>query len=158
MLEQLEIQTAFTKMLHAIDGLDWTAFRAAFTPEVALDYTSLFPGQPETVTIDTLLGRWQPMAHGYDATQHQIGPVVVVQSDGNRAVAETQVRAAHYLAGAEGGALWVAAGRYRFTVEKTAGAWRISGIILQLAYQEGNSRLPSMAVERGTAGRGRPRR
>jgi hypothetical protein len=156
LLAQLEIQTAVTRMLHAIDALDWQAFRAVFEPELRLDFTSLFPGRPETITIDALLSRWVPFAHGFDATQHLIGPVVLVMSDGRRATAEAHVHASHYLAEAEGGPLWIAAGHYEWTLERRESAWKIAGIIFRLLFQDGNRRLPELAPERGAAGRGRP--
>jgi len=158
LLSQLEIQTVVTRMLHAIDALDWQAFRAAFEPEIRLDFTSLFPGRPETISVDTLLSRWQPLAHGYDATQHLIGPVVLVRSDGRRATAEAHVHASHYLAEAEGGPLWIAAGHYEWTLQRRDNAWKIAAIIFRLLFQEGNRRLPELAPERGAAGRGRPLR
>ena len=158
MIEQLEVQTAVTRMLHAIDALDWPAFQAAFLPRIDMDYTSLFPGQPETLTIDTLLGRWVPLAHGYDATHHQIGPVVLLETDGRSARAEAHVRASHYIANAEGGPIWVAVGHYVWRLERQSEAWKIGGMTFQLAHQEGNTGLPALAVARGQAGQGRPRR
>jgi hypothetical protein len=155
---QVDIQTTVTRMLHAIDALDWSTFRVAFAPEIRLDFTSLFPGTPETLSVDSLLGRWQPFAHGFDATHHQIGPVVIIEADARRAVAEAHVRAEHYFAGAEGGPVWSAIGHYRWTLEKRDGAWKIAGIIFQLSFQDGNRDLPAMAQARGAAGGGRPRR
>jgi hypothetical protein len=156
LLRQLEIQTAVTRMLHAIDALDWQTFRAAFEPQLRLDFTSLFPGQPETVTIDTLLSRWVPFAHGFDATQHLIGPVVLVRSDGRTATAEAHVHASHYIAEAEGGPLWIAAGHYEWTLQRCESSWTIAGIIFTLLFQHGNRRLPELATARGPAGQGRP--
>lgn len=156
LLTQLEIQTAVTQMLHAIDALDWQAFRTAFEPELRLDFTSLFPGRPETLTIDTLLSRWVPFAHGFDATQHLIGPVVLVRSNGRTATAEAHVHASHFLAEAEGGPLWIAAGHYEWTLQRRESSWAIAGIIFTLLFQHGNRRLPELATERGAAGRGRP--
>jgi hypothetical protein len=156
LVAQLEIQTAVTRMLHAIDALDWQTFRAAFEPELRLDFTSLFPGRPETITLDTLLSRWVPFAHGFDATQHLIGPVVLMQTHGRRATAEAHVHASHYLTEAEGGALWIAAGHYEWTLLRHESSWTIGGIIFKLLFQHGNRRLPELAMERGAAGHGRP--
>lgn len=156
MLRQLEIQTTVARMLHAIDALDWATFRSAFADELRLDFTSLFPDQLETITIDALLAHWQPFAHGFDATHHQIGPVVVIDADARRATAEAHVTADHYIAGAEGGDIWTAVGHYRWTLSQRDGAWRIAGIVFQLAFQSGNRILPAMATERGTSARGRP--
>lgn len=157
LLTQLEIQTTVTRMLHAIDALNWPAFRAQFEPELRLDFTSLFPGQAETIGIDTLLSRWVPFAHGFDATQHLIGPVVLVRSDGHRAIAEAHVHATHYLAEAKEGSVWIAAGHYEWTLVHRDDAWKIAGITFTLLVQSGNRRLPELATQRGAAGSGRPR-
>jgi hypothetical protein len=44
-----------TRMLHAIDARDWDGVRAEFAEEVATDYTSLWGGEPATVSVDDLL-------------------------------------------------------------------------------------------------------
>ena len=51
--------------------------------------------------------------------------------------------------------MWMAAGRYRFAMERRDGAWTIGGITFQLAYQEGNLGMPGIAQARVEAGKGR---
>lgn len=150
-----EIQECIAAMLGAIDRLDWPGVRAAFAPRVAVDYTSLFGGEAETLAADVLLERWKGLLPGFDATQHLIGPVIV--SAGDVASAETAVRGYHYLADAAGGPVWMAAGRYRFAMERRDGAWSIAGITLDLAYQEGNVGLPAIAQARVAEGKVRAR-
>jgi SnoaL-like domain len=148
------IQTRIATMLNAIDALDWSTVRAAFAPRVAVDYTSLFGGSAETLAIDALLERWRGLLPGFEATQHLIGPVMVTENGGGAATAEAQVRGYHYISGAEDGAVWMAAGRYRFTMQQRDGEWKIGGITFQLAYQEGNLGLPGIAQARVAAGKG----
>jgi hypothetical protein len=150
----LEIQNRIATMLNAIDALDWNTVRAAFAPSVAVDYTSLFGGNAETLAADSLLERWRGLLPGFDATQHLIGPVIVTENGGEVATAETQARGYHYVSGAEGGAVWMAAGRYRFAMEQRDGEWKISGITFQLAYQEGNLGMPGIAQARVASGKG----
>lgn len=152
---QERVQSAITRLLHAIDALDWRGVREAFTPKVRIDYTSLFGGVAETLPVDGLLERWQALLPGFDATQHQIGPVLVVHRDGGAAIAETEARGYHYVEGAEGGVLWTAAGMYTFTMDDRLGEWKIAGITFRLAYQEGNLGLPALAQARVAAGRRR---
>jgi hypothetical protein len=155
-----EIQDRIAVMLSAIDGLDWSTVRAAFAPSVRVDYTSLFGGIPESLDAGALLERWQGLLPGFEATQHLIGPVIVTDGAGGTATAETQVRGYHYVAGADGGPVWMVAGRYRFAMERGDGEWRVRGITLELAYQEGNLGLPGIGQSRVAAGRQRtgPRR
>jgi SnoaL-like domain len=150
-----EIQTRIATMLNALDSLDWSTVRAAFAPRVAVDYTSLFGGSAETLASDSLLERWRGLLPGFDATQHLIGPVIVTGNGGGVTTAEAQVRGYHHVSGAEGGAVWMAAGRYRFAMERRDGEWKIAGITFQLAYQEGNLGMPAIAQARVAAGKGR---
>ena len=46
-----------TRMLHAIDRLDWVTVRNSFADEVATDYTSLWGGEPERLPVDELVAR-----------------------------------------------------------------------------------------------------
>jgi hypothetical protein len=152
-----EIQDVIATMLGAIDRLDWSAVGAAFAPTVAIDYTSLFGGSAETLPVETLIERWRGLLPGFEATQHLIGPVIVTGNGGPAATAETQVRGYHYLSGADGGPVWMVAGRYRFALERRDGDWKIGAITLDLAYQEGNRGLPETAQARVAAGKERPR-
>jgi hypothetical protein len=148
-----EIQDRIAVLLNAIDRLEWGAVRAAFAPTVAIDYTSLFGGSAETLPVAALVERWRGLLPGFDATQHLIGPVIVTGSGTEAATAETPVRGYHYLSGAEGGPVWMAAGRYRCAMERRDGDWKIGGLTLELAYQEGNLGLPALAQARVAEGK-----
>lgn len=136
--------TVLTRMLHAIDAHDWETLRASFTDEVRTDYTSLFGGEPETITADELVARWRPLMLGYTATQHQTGPVI---DTGDRL--DTHVTAHHWLDGAPGGDTWVVYGHY---VARLAGG-RIAELTLRTFRQTGNLDLPALATERAMAAR-----
>jgi SnoaL-like domain len=131
-----------TRMLHAIDELDWDTMRDCFAAQVRTDYTSLWGGEPATVPIGDLISDWQGFAHGLAATQHQTGPVRVAE-DGT---AHTHVTAHHWLPGAEGGDRWTVYAHYVFGVEDD----RIADLTLRLHYQDGNGDLPVIARERAT--------
>ena len=152
---QLDIERRVATMLHAIDALDWRGVAAAFSPEVRVDYTSLFGGTAEVLPVDSLVERWKRLVPGFDATQHLIGPVVVTRQQGRTASAETQVRGYHYMRDAQGGSIWMVAGRYEFAMQERDGAWTIAGIVLRVAYQEGNRHLPTLAMSRAGRGEGR---
>lgn len=131
--------TVLTRMLHAIDAHDWDTLRASFADEVRTDYTSLFGGDPETITADELIGRWRPLMLGYTATHHQTGPVV---ESGDRL--DAHVTAHHWLDGAPGGDTWVVHGHY---AARVAGG-KIAELTLLTSRQTGNRDLPALATER----------
>jgi SnoaL-like domain len=145
----------FTSMLHAIDTLDWDTFRSTFAAEIALDYTSLWGGEPEKTTVEDLVARWQPFASGFDATQHLTGPIVVAWSDAHSATCTTTVRAYHHVVADDGGSgTWMVSGQYRIGLELGTDGWKISAITLTLAYEEGDRGLVDVAQHRADTGTG----
>lgn len=140
------------RVAHDADARQWAALRSRFADRVEVDYSSL-TGQPAaTVDADALLAGWRALLPGFDATQHLLGPVLV-ELDGGRATAHSHVRATHRIAGAAGGEMWVVGGRYTYGLVRTPSGWRVASTRLELAYQEGNTRLATIAQERAAAAR-----
>jgi hypothetical protein len=135
-----------TRMLQAVDALDWTTVRNAFADEVRLDYTSLSGGEPETLPADDLMARWQGVFPGFDATQHVTGPVLLTDDGGDGVRADAHVRGYHHIAGANGGEIWGVHGHY---IARLANG-RITEFTLRVFYQEGNLDLPAIAAQRAT--------
>lgn len=140
-----------TRLLHAVDALDWVTVRGALADEVRLDYTSLAGGEPETLAADDLIARWQGLLPGFDATQHLTGPVLLTDDGGPGVRADTHVVAWHRIAGTEGAETWVVHGHY--TARLVGG--RIVALTLTVFFQDGNLDLPRLATERAASGSGR---
>ncbi|WP_232661513.1 nuclear transport factor 2 family protein [Pseudonocardia sp. TRM90224] len=136
--------TVFTRMLHAVDALDWATVRAAFADTVRVDYTELAGGEVEDVAADELIGRWQSIFPGFGATQHITGPCILTPEDNGVVRVDTHVRSFHRIADAEGGPIWGVHGHYLARVR----AGLITALTLQLFYQEGNIALPALATAR----------
>jgi len=135
-----------TRLLHAIDDVDWDGVRACLADRVRTDYSELFGGEPETLPADELVERWKGLVPGFDATQHMTGPCLVDERDGE-VVVQTHVRGYHVL----GDAVWAVHGHYEVPLERTPDGWRIAGISLRVFYQEGDRDLPTRAAERASA-------
>jgi hypothetical protein len=127
-------------LVHAIDTLDWTGVRAVLADDLTIDYTSLFGGSPQQLTGDELVGQWQALLPGFTATQHLLGPVRVAGSS-----ARAHVRACHCVDEQR----WIVAGHYRATL---TGDGRISALVLDTYYQDGDPELPATAQQRIAAG------
>jgi hypothetical protein len=145
-----------TRLLHAVDALEWGGVSAALDREVLVDYTSLSGGEPEVLSADDLIARWQGLLPGFDATQHLTGPVVLTDDGGPGVRADTHLVAYHQLSGADGGQTsqaqtWVLHGHY---IARVVGG-RIAALTLGVFYQEGNLDLPRLATERVASGSGR---
>jgi SnoaL-like domain len=126
-----------TRLLHAVDRLDWVAVRDCFTDVVATDYTSLWGGEPGDQRADELITQWQEFTATLSATQHQTGPIVF--ADGQ---AETHVIAYHWLL--DGGDLWVVHGHYVARIDDG----RIAALTLQTISSYGHAGLPSIGPRR----------
>ena len=135
-----------TRMLQAIDALDWTTVRNAFADEVRADYSSLSGGKPETLPADDLIARWQRLLPGFDATQHLTGPVLLTDDGRDGVRADAHVRAYHHMSEADRGEIWAVHGHY---IARLANG-KITELTLQVFYQEGNLDLPAIAAQRAT--------
>jgi SnoaL-like domain len=140
-----------TRLLHAVDALDWATVRGALADEVAVDYTSMTGGEPETLAAGDLIARWQGLLPGFDVTQHLTGPVVLTDDGGPGVRANTHLVAYHRLTGADGGESWVLHGHY--TARLVDG--KVAGLTLTVLFQDGNLDLPRLAAERAASGSGR---
>jgi hypothetical protein len=125
-----------TRLLHAIDRLDWAVVRETFADKIATDYTSLWGGEPEQIAAEELIARWQDFTATLAATQHQTGPIVM--SDGR---AETHVTAHHWL---PDGDRWTVYGHYIARIVDG----RIAELTLETFYAGGHEGLPSISARR----------
>ena len=140
-----------TRMLHAVDALDWDTVRGAMASELLVDYTSLSGGEPETLPVDDLVARWQGLLPGFDATQHLTGPLLVRQDAGPGVLADTHVIGYHHIADPGEGGTWAVHGHYTARLENGV----ITELTLTVFYQDGRLDLPEVATRRVTAGEGR---
>jgi SnoaL-like domain len=125
-----------TRLLHAVDRLDWATARGCFTDELATDYTSLWGGEPGSGPADDLISQWQEFTATLDATQHVTGPILV--SEGH---AETHVVAHHWL---PNGDLWIVHGHYIARIVDN----RIAELNLQTFFAGGHDGLPDIPPRR----------
>jgi hypothetical protein len=118
---------------------------------VTVDYTSLWGGEPATMTAADLMRGWKALVPGFTRTQHTIG-IPLIEVDGEKAQANAPVIGHHFIddPAPPGGRSWVVGGRYLWQLEKGPAGWRIAGLTLALAWQEGNADLPKLAAERLT--------
>jgi hypothetical protein len=160
-----------TRLLHAVDGLDWAGVRDALAGEVLVDYTSLSGGEPETLSADDLVARWRGLLPGFDATQHLTGPVLVTNDGGPGVRADTHVIGYHRLDGADHAQTKQAQTKQAQTKKaqtKQAQTWAVHGhytarlvagkiteLTLTVFFVDGNLDLPRLATERAASGLGR---
>ena len=143
-----------TRLLHAVDALDWDIVRGVMARELLVDYTSLSGGEPETLPAGDLVARWQSLLPGFDATQHLTGPVLVTQDTGPGVRTDTHVIGYHHITDPGEGGTWAVHGHY--TARLVDGV--ITELTLTVFYQDGRPDLPDVATRRVAAGQGRAAR
>lgn len=141
--------TVLTRMLYALDVLDWETVGSCLADRIRTDYTELFGGEVATPTRDELLDQWRGFLPGFDATQHLTGPVLSTPSDGGTRI-DAHVRGYHHL----GDSTWGVHGHYVGLVDVTG---RIAGLTLQVFYADGDDDLPAQATARATENPRAPR-
>ena len=140
------IEEMVIRMGWLIDRREWHELLSLFTDRVNVDYTSLFGGEPETITAEELVSRWRVILDALAATQHLIASVLVALR-GDEAQATANVVGTHVLPNASGGPTWTVGGTYWFTLLRHDGGWRISTIALEVAWVSGNQHILSLAAD-----------
>ena len=120
-----------------IDDRDWEGLAGLFAERVDLDFTSLWSGQPETLSGAELTARWMRMGEALNATQHLVAGILPT-IDGDAATVASNLVAVHRRAGAPGGSLWTVGGTYEFRLARDGGRWAIHRLTLRVAWVEGN--------------------
>lgn len=140
------ITTLVSSIPLAVDRAAYALAEAAFAPEVVIDYTSLWGGDPATMTSADLMTAWRGIVPGFDATWHELGPVAV-DIDGATATATASVDGRHWI----GQDLWRPVGHYHWDVIKVDGEWRVSRMVFEMTQEIGDRALAAEAMDRAAA-------
>jgi hypothetical protein len=143
--DRLDIIETCTRMGWHADRREWEQLKGIFAEKVTLDYTSLNGGEPAELTPGQIVGAWKEVLGSLDATQHLIAGHLV-RVDGDAAVCTANFQATHRLANPFGSPLWTLGGTYRFDLVRTGGGWRISGVVMEATWADGNKDLMSLAA------------
>jgi ketosteroid isomerase-like protein len=114
-----------------------------FAEEIQVDYTSLWGGDVQNQTPESLMTAWASVLPGFDQTYHDISSVAVV-INGDTATATADVTADHYLD--EGS--WQVSGQYEYRFVKQADQWQITHMTFNLTEEMGDRALVNLASER----------
>jgi hypothetical protein len=120
---------------------------SAFAPDIVIDYTSLWGGEPQRTTPAALTEAWRGLVPGFDATRHELRDVEA-RVDGRNAQASALVDGRHWL----GDALWRPIGVYRWALEKRDGRWKVTTMTFALTQEIGDRGLVAIAAERAQRG------
>jgi hypothetical protein len=162
-LQELVDRQAVIEALHrfadGIDRRDWVRYRAAFTDEIELDYSSYRPENSGTWTADAWVDKARSLFPGLDASQHSITNAIV-ELDGDIAHVVADVRADHVVVVDGVTRVYTVAGWYDDELVRTSDGWRIRAKALHMRWAEGDASVMQVARDRvrtatdgGTMGR-----
>ena len=140
---EAQIRTLVASIPLAVDRAAYDLAEAAFAPEIVIDYTSLWGGEPTTMTPSALMNAWRGIVPGFDATWHELGPVTVT-INGDTASAHAFVDGRHWI----GERLWRPVGNYHWDVERIDGTWRVTRMEFEMTEEIGDRALVAEAMER----------
>lgn len=143
--DRLAIIETCTRMGWHADQREWERLAEIFADKVVLDYTSLNGGEPAELTPDQITGAWSGLLGSFDATQHLITNHLVTV-EGDTAVCTASFQATHRLANPHGSPLWTLGGTYRFDLVRTGDGWKISGVVMNATWADGNKDLMALAA------------
>jgi hypothetical protein len=140
---EAEIRTLVASIPLAVDRAAYDLAEAAFAPTVVIDYTSLWGGEPATMTPEALMEAWRGIVPGFDTTWHELGPVDVAIDD-DTATATASVDGRHWI----GDRLWRPIGQYYWDLERIEGDWRVTRMEFDMTKEIGDRALAAEAAER----------
>ncbi|MEL6381674.1 MAG: nuclear transport factor 2 family protein [Cyanobacteria bacterium J06626_18] len=124
------------------DHGDFDSIEVLYADEVQVDYTSLWGGEVQTHTPESLMTAWASVLPGFDQTHHDIANVQV-EIEGDRATATADVTADHYLEDGH----WQVTGQYEYHFVKQADEWLITHMTFNLTDEAGDRDLVNRAAE-----------
>ncbi|MEM7733150.1 MAG: nuclear transport factor 2 family protein [Pseudomonadota bacterium] len=140
---EAQIRTLVSSIPLAVDRAAYDLAEAAFAEEVVIDYTSLWGGQPATMTPAALMEAWRGIVPGFDATWHELGPVTVTVT-GDTGGATAFVDARHWI----DDQIWRPVGTYTWDVAQIDGAWRVTRMEFDMTAEYGDRGLAALAMDR----------
>jgi 3-phenylpropionate/cinnamic acid dioxygenase small subunit len=132
LLDKQEITELFVRYTTALDTKDWALLESCFTEAPAF----VHPGG-QLRGFEEILARTSAALDPLDATQHLLGNITVEVS-GDTAHSTCYFQAQHVRAGTPGGELYIIAGRYADSLQRTPEGWRIAERVQTYMWRDGN--------------------
>ncbi|WP_281612584.1 nuclear transport factor 2 family protein [Flammeovirga sp. SubArs3] len=139
------INETVTRLFIATDNKDWNTIESIFSDQVELDYSSMNGNPKTTLTPRQIIDGWKTILPGFTSTHHQIGNFVTTIRN-TKADVFCYGTATHFLED-EDGNIWTVVGSYNFELERVKNEWKITLMQFNFKYQDGNTSLPSKAIE-----------
>jgi 3-phenylpropionate/cinnamic acid dioxygenase small subunit len=142
--DRLAILELIGNLALLLDARDWDALEGLFADSVHYDRTSLFHGEPETLTPAELVAGYRQALGNLDALHHLI-TCQVINLDGDQATCAANMQGTHMFANTTGDPMWTVGGRHDYQLTRTADGWRIAGLTFTIQWATGNMNIVALA-------------
>ncbi len=146
-MDHRSITETVTNIFIGADERNWDLIAACFDQQVLLDYSSLTGAPAATLNAADIIASWKAIFPGFKNTHHQLGNFIVHQKD-QEATVFCYGTATHYLPNDSKNELWTVVGTYNFHLVNKNGQWKADRMQFNFKYQDGNTALPQMAIEK----------
>ncbi len=128
--DRIEIEDLLTRYARAVDRRDWDLYRAVFTPEAHIDYTS---AGGITAGVDAMCEWLETALSQFPATQHLVSNIDALVN-GDTAEVEAMF---HNPMKMPDGSVWFTGGWYHHKLVRTPDGWRSRELIEESCYFHG---------------------
>ncbi|ELA6610093.1 nuclear transport factor 2 family protein [Vibrio alginolyticus] len=132
--DEAKISSAINSFATLADQNAYQHLGRLFAPELTVDYTSLWGGEPTKTTNVELIKQWAGFLPGFDTTYHELSNLDV-KLDGDNALATVDFTASHWL-GDTG--FWSVFGSYEFALNRASNGWVINSVKLNYEGETAN--------------------
>lgn len=146
-MDHTAITETVTNIFIGADERDWDLIATAFDNKVLLDYSSLTGNPAAILPAADIIASWKAIFPGFKNTHHQVGNFKVIQKD-KEATVFCYGTATHYLPNDSKNDLWTVVGTYDFHLVYKNGQWKTDRMQFNFKYQDGNTGLPQLAIEK----------
>jgi hypothetical protein len=143
--DRLAILELIGNLALLLDARDWDALEGLFADPVYYDRTSLFGGEPQTLSPSELVEGYRQALGNLDAVHHLI-TCHVINLDGDQATCAANMQGTHVLANTSGGPIWTVGGRHDYQLKRTADGWKIAGLTFTIQWATGNMHIVALAA------------
>lgn len=150
LIDRAEIHDVLMDYAIGIDSRDWQRYRAIFTDEVELDFSSWSGNPASPMAADDWVAGVRDTLSGFDGTQHMLMNSSV-DLDGDRATVTLYMNAHHYLNIDGAHNMHSIGGYYTHRMVRTDSGWLSEACKLTVTWESGDRALFGIATDRWAA-------
>lgn len=135
--DRIEIDDLLTRYAMALDGRDWEAWAACFTPDAHIDYTAAGGIKGSLAEVKAWL---ETVMVNFPMTQHMVTNKAIAL-DGDTATCRSALLNPMGLPDGDGMMVWLEGGYYADRLVRTPAGWRIAERVEQPTFSTRRHRL-----------------